>query len=312
MMNKGRDANKVSRPNFQREIKTNQLHQQSNKMSVEAMKRAIAFQPTNSRTKPVLLILAWRADEAGKSYAGHARIAHDTGLSVATVKRYLKALEKDEVVSVMNRVDEHGHSTSNLYQVHLPSVAFSQEQAKANRKAKPKAKPKAKVTPGHGDPTPRFSVTLPPVHSELLKKEEIQLETTLPGQEEGTTESMSLSSDQDNPFGPSDASDNVIRASSKFQRHQTADIARGRWREILPAVGIPSSFLTGRHGPCPACQGEDRFRFTDRNSDGDYYCSACGAGKGIGLVAKVNGCTYAEAAQKIDEVIGYPRRRSTR
>ena len=33
------------------------------------------------------------------------------------------------------------------------------------------------------------------------------------------------------------------------------DFARGRWREILPKLGIPPESLRNRHGPCPICGG---------------------------------------------------------
>jgi putative DNA primase/helicase len=45
---------------------------------------------------------------------------------------------------------------------------------------------------------------------------------------------------------------------------KTIDAARGRWREILPPLGIPLKFLNGKHQPCPACGGRDRARFDDR------------------------------------------------
>ena len=95
-------------------------------------------------------------------------------------------------------------------------------------------------------------------------------------------------------------------------RPRTSDAAHGRWRQILPSFGVPYSALNGKHHPCPACGGKDRFRFTDRHGDGDYYCSGCDPGKGIGLVAKVNGWDYAEAAKRIDELIGNEPRRSTK
>ena len=94
------------------------------------------------------------------------------------------------------------------------------------------------------------------------------------------------------------------------RRPRTSDATNGRWRQILPSFGIPYSALDGKHHPCPACGGKDRFRFTDRHGDGDYYCSGCDPGKGIGLVAKVNGWTYAQAAKRIDEMIGNQPRRS--
>ncbi|WP_308084599.1 primase-helicase zinc-binding domain-containing protein, partial [Neisseria polysaccharea] len=37
--------------------------------------------------------------------------------------------------------------------------------------------------------------------------------------------------------------------------------ARYRWQEIHAAIGIDPKFLRNKHQPCPACGGEDRFRY---------------------------------------------------
>jgi putative DNA primase/helicase len=80
--------------------------------------------------------------------------------------------------------------------------------------------------------------------------------------------------------------------------------AKGRWREILPALGIPMQALNREHQPCPMCGGRDRFRWTDRNRDGCYYCNGCGAGSGIDMLMRYHGWSFAEAAGKVDEIIG--------
>jgi putative DNA primase/helicase len=94
---------------------------------------------------------------------------------------------------------------------------------------------------------------------------------------------------------------------------KTLDTAYGLWREILPRFGVPATALNGKHQACAACGGKDRFRFTDRHGDGDYFCNGCGAGKGISLVAKVNDWDYPEAAKRIDEFLHrpYPNARKT-
>jgi putative DNA primase/helicase len=84
----------------------------------------------------------------------------------------------------------------------------------------------------------------------------------------------------------------------------TVERARGRWREILPALGIETRFLTNKHGPCPLCGGRDRFRFDDRRGEGTYYCNQCGAGVGLIMLRKLHGWSYAEACAKVDEIIG--------
>jgi putative DNA primase/helicase len=84
----------------------------------------------------------------------------------------------------------------------------------------------------------------------------------------------------------------------------TVERARGRWREILPHLGIETRFLTNKHGPCPLCGGRDRYRFDDKNGDGTYFCSQCGAGAGIILLRKKHGWDYATACREVDKLIG--------
>lgn len=84
----------------------------------------------------------------------------------------------------------------------------------------------------------------------------------------------------------------------------TIEAARGRWREILPALGVPPVFLSGKHQPCLLCGGKDRFRFTDRHGEGDYFCNQCGAGKGLQLAMKFKGWDFKQAADEVDKIIG--------
>lgn len=80
------------------------------------------------------------------------------------------------------------------------------------------------------------------------------------------------------------------------------DLARGRWRELLPSLGVESKFLTGKHCPCPICGGKDRFRFDDKEGLGTYFCSGCGSGDGFMLVQKITGRSFKEIAEHVQEV----------
>ncbi len=80
--------------------------------------------------------------------------------------------------------------------------------------------------------------------------------------------------------------------------------AKGRWRGLLPQFGIDSRYLSGRHGPCPFCGGEDRFRWDNKDGDGTFFCSACGPGSGADMVMKHNGWDFATAAREIEKVVG--------
>lgn len=66
------------------------------------------------------------------------------------------------------------------------------------------------------------------------------------------------------------------------------------WRETLLSLGIPDVFLKNKHGPCPMCDGKDRFRF-DNKGQGKWICNRCGAGDGFGLVMAFRSIEYREA-----------------
>lgn len=78
----------------------------------------------------------------------------------------------------------------------------------------------------------------------------------------------------------------------------------GRWKSVLPMMGVPSQVLTNRHGPCPICGGRDRFRFDDKGGRGTWICNQCGSGDGTELVKKFFGIEFKEAAQRIEPFIG--------
>ena len=82
------------------------------------------------------------------------------------------------------------------------------------------------------------------------------------------------------------------------------DRARGRWRGMLPQLGVSPRFLKNKHGPCPMCGGTDRFRFDDKDGLGTFFCSVCGAGDGVRLVELVNNVEFKEAAEMIEAIMG--------
>jgi len=77
------------------------------------------------------------------------------------------------------------------------------------------------------------------------------------------------------------------------------DLTSIDWDIALPKFGIDPKFLSKKHGPCPTCGGTDRFRFDNKGGKGTFYCSYCGAGNGISLIAKYTGCTTAEAIKRL-------------
>lgn len=82
------------------------------------------------------------------------------------------------------------------------------------------------------------------------------------------------------------------------------DVANGHWKFLLPAMGIGSEFLTGKHGPCPMCGGKDRFRWDNKFGNGNWICSGCGHGDGFDLVSRASGLSFKSVAEKVAELLG--------
>lgn len=82
-----------------------------------------------------------------------------------------------------------------------------------------------------------------------------------------------------------------------------AAAAVGLWPDLLAGLGlhIPRH---GKHGPCPACGGKDRFRLDDKEGRGTFICSQCGAGDGLDLVCRVMSKSPMEAAELIAPMVG--------
>lgn len=87
----------------------------------------------------------------------------------------------------------------------------------------------------------------------------------------------------------------------------TKEAAKGKWKGVLLEIGVPSQALTGKHVSCPLCGGKDRFRFDNKAGSGSWICNQCGAGDGMALAERVLDLPFAEAAAKVDAVLGNNR-----
>uniref|UniRef100_UPI0036D98199 primase-helicase zinc-binding domain-containing protein n=1 Tax=Photorhabdus sp. RM322S TaxID=3342825 RepID=UPI0036D98199 len=79
--------------------------------------------------------------------------------------------------------------------------------------------------------------------------------------------------------------------------------ASGHWETIFQHIGIPTN---RQEGECPACGGNTRYRFDDKEGRGTYFCSHCGAGTGLDLVMKVNQCNARKAAEIVANAMALP------
>ncbi|MGS3151011.1 primase-helicase zinc-binding domain-containing protein, partial [Aeromonas sanarellii] len=93
-------------------------------------------------------------------------------------------------------------------------------------------------------------------------------------------------------------------ASPRFVSDVT-NAAAGHWPELLAGIGIDVP-RRGKHGPCPACGGKDRFRLDDKGGRGTWICNQCGAGDGLDLVCRVFSTPPKEAAELIAPMVGLP------
>jgi len=80
--------------------------------------------------------------------------------------------------------------------------------------------------------------------------------------------------------------------------------ASGSWHGIMTSLGVPESYLTGNHGPCLFCQGDDRWRWDNKDDSGSYICNQCGSGTSFQLIMKHLGINFKESLDRINEVIG--------
>lgn len=87
-------------------------------------------------------------------------------------------------------------------------------------------------------------------------------------------------------------------------RPEIRDQANNKWASILNMLGVDQSFLRNRHGPCPLCDGRDRFRFDDKDGRGTWICNQCGSGDGMDLALKFTGLAFADCARMIRERLG--------
>jgi len=88
--------------------------------------------------------------------------------------------------------------------------------------------------------------------------------------------------------------------------------AKGRWFDILAQLGIPERFLTKKNGPCPLCGGKDRFRWSNMDDNGTYFCSGCGPGGGAQLAMKFKGMSFIEFKDAVRPILGTAKVRETK
>lgn len=87
---------------------------------------------------------------------------------------------------------------------------------------------------------------------------------------------------------------------------KTTEAAKGKWKMILQHFDIPADVLDHKHHPCPVNgMGTDRFRFSDDNGSGDYFCACSQGGRGgFGILECKTERSFADLAREVDSIIG--------
>ena len=89
----------------------------------------------------------------------------------------------------------------------------------------------------------------------------------------------------------------------KFQLDDVKAKAQGLWMDtIFPRFNIEVRFK--KKTPCPACGGRDRFRYDDKNGNGDYICQHCGAGDGFSLIQKCTHLSFPDTIAEVAAIVG--------
>lgn len=93
------------------------------------------------------------------------------------------------------------------------------------------------------------------------------------------------------------------------------DAADGSWPRLLMELGgLSPEQLTNTHQPCPACGGEDRYRWDRDDGPGGWFCNQCGGkdrmgggGNGMDLLMRVTGWEFKDACRKVEAHLGIPQ-----
>ena len=78
----------------------------------------------------------------------------------------------------------------------------------------------------------------------------------------------------------------------------------GRWLDVLVALGVDRRYLINKHGKCPFCGGNDRYRFDNKEGNGTFYCNHCGAGDGFKFLKKMFNWEFKKSVDEIRNIIG--------
>lgn len=97
---------------------------------------------------------------------------------------------------------------------------------------------------------------------------------------------------------------------------KASEVADGRWPDILEYLGLDARYLSRKNGPCPVCEGNDRYRWINDSGGGRWVCNQCRpeTADGFELAMAALGMSFHEVARAIEEMRGVanvPRKKAS-
>lgn len=84
-------------------------------------------------------------------------------------------------------------------------------------------------------------------------------------------------------------------------------LTSGRWAEVLDRVGVEVGSNPSKKTHCPLHEdSKPKFRFENKNGEGNWHCAVCGHGKGMDLLMQAKGLNFVEAAKLVIELFDSP------
>lgn len=77
-------------------------------------------------------------------------------------------------------------------------------------------------------------------------------------------------------------------------------LASGRWAEVLDRAGVEVGSNPNKKTHCPLHEdAKPKFRFENKNGEGNWHCAVCGHGNGMSLLMQAKGMNFTEASKLV-------------
>jgi putative DNA primase/helicase len=84
-------------------------------------------------------------------------------------------------------------------------------------------------------------------------------------------------------------------------------LTSGRWSEVLDRAGVLVGSNPNKKTHCPLHEDQKpKFRFENKNGDGNWHCAVCGHGSGMALLMQAKGFSFIAASKLVIELFESP------